>query len=305
MGTPDKEHWPEGHRLATAIHFQFPECQKVPLTSIVTKSTTYGQQLLEDMLNWDPERRPTAQQAIKYPFFEQAKRSTANLMGPPAQAKRHVITTNAVPVDFLLHSTQFYQPLNAKDNHSLHNGSNSSYLGSQTHSVSNMNTINDILNNLHINNNVDEAAPSHVATLNKRKDLERQSSKEKINELLMFSTLNENKPEANKNNNIHKGFFLHQPTATFPDSGIGDEEQEAGKPNHIHQVPVVVHKWQEPPKRRLSNLSLIAKITPVNKWDLHDDGVDGGDEHEEDEQSILKRYSQTNEDEDELGRILG
>lgn len=308
MGTPDKLQWPDGYRLATTIHFQFPDCQKVPLTSIVTKATTYGLQALEDMLSWDPEQRPTAQQAMKYPFFEQAKRPTASLMGPPL--KRHIIPTNAISSDFIIQNSQFYQPMIAgMDNYSLLNGSNSSYLGSQ--SVTTMNTINDILNNLNMNSHVDHGAPSPQVTMNKRRDLPRQSSKEQINELLLA---NGNKPAPNKNT-YRKGFFLHQPSAPFPDSGIGDEEKEAQSatkpnPSYIHEVPVVVHQWQEatksPQKRRLSNLSLIAKVTPVSKWDLYDDGVEGGDEHEEDEENLLKKYGdKSRDDDDELGKILG
>lgn len=258
MGTPDKSIWPEGHRLASSIHFQFPDCQKVPLTSIVSKASTYGHQLLEDMLSWDPERRPTAQQAMKYPFFEASKRPTVNILG----------------------SSQF--------------GSNSSYLSSQ-------NTINDILSKMNLN--VVEAPPPPLAPVKKltSMDLVRQSSKEKINDLLLFSTnnlQNSNKPDANNKTN-RKGFFLHQQPTTFPDSGIGDEDQEMYnniKPSYI-QVPVVVHKWTEgpetPPKRRLSNLSLIAKMTPVNQWALND-AIEGGGNDGDDEQ-----------EEDELGKILG
>ncbi|XP_055709192.1 serine/threonine-protein kinase MAK isoform X5 [Phlebotomus papatasi] len=73
LGTPDKDDWPEGHRLASAIHFQFPACSKIPLDSIVSRATDPALQVLEDFLRWDSDKRPTAQQSLKYPYFELAK----------------------------------------------------------------------------------------------------------------------------------------------------------------------------------------------------------------------------------------
>ncbi|XP_055685182.1 serine/threonine-protein kinase dyf-5 [Lutzomyia longipalpis] len=73
LGTPEKDDWPEGHRLAAAIHFQFPACSKIPLESIVSRATDPARHVLEDFLRWDAEKRPTAQQTLKYPYFEMAK----------------------------------------------------------------------------------------------------------------------------------------------------------------------------------------------------------------------------------------
>lgn len=69
-----QEDWPEGHRLASVIQFHFPECPKVEINAIVTRASPPGLQLLEDFLRWDAERRPTAQQALKYPYFQIVKR---------------------------------------------------------------------------------------------------------------------------------------------------------------------------------------------------------------------------------------
>lgn len=69
LGTPDKNDWPEGYRLSSVIQFQFPECPKVPLETLITRATPEGHQMMIDMLLWDPDRRPSAQQSLKYPFF--------------------------------------------------------------------------------------------------------------------------------------------------------------------------------------------------------------------------------------------
>ncbi|XP_004521607.1 serine/threonine-protein kinase dyf-5 isoform X2 [Ceratitis capitata] len=74
LGTPEKSEWPEGYRLAATIHFRYPECVKVPLNTIVTRCSQAGLDLLEDMLHYDPDKRPTAQQSLKYAYFHALKR---------------------------------------------------------------------------------------------------------------------------------------------------------------------------------------------------------------------------------------
>ncbi|XP_062551338.1 probable serine/threonine-protein kinase DDB_G0268078 [Armigeres subalbatus] len=77
LGTPDKNDWPDGHKLATTIQFRFPECPKIPLESLVTRASSSGIQLLEDFLQWEPEKRPTAQQSLKYPYYAAVKQRTS------------------------------------------------------------------------------------------------------------------------------------------------------------------------------------------------------------------------------------
>ncbi|XP_017465172.1 PREDICTED: probable serine/threonine-protein kinase fhkE [Rhagoletis zephyria] len=88
LGTPDKSEWPEGYRLAATIHFRYPECIKVPLNTIVTRCSQAGLDLLEDMLHYDPDKRPTAQQSLKYAYFHALKR-----ISPTAAAKANVKLT--------------------------------------------------------------------------------------------------------------------------------------------------------------------------------------------------------------------
>lgn len=58
------------------MHFQFPECQRIPLHSLISRSSTNGIHLMEYLLQWDPDRRPTAQQALHYSFFQILVRTT-------------------------------------------------------------------------------------------------------------------------------------------------------------------------------------------------------------------------------------
>ncbi|KAL7039571.1 hypothetical protein ACKWTF_000032 [Chironomus riparius] len=82
MGTPDKNEWSEGHRLAAAIQFRFPECPKIPLTSVITRVSQQGLHLIEDLLCWDPDKRPNAQQSQRYPYFMNVKNTTSASIRP-------------------------------------------------------------------------------------------------------------------------------------------------------------------------------------------------------------------------------
>ncbi|XP_039148196.1 serine/threonine-protein kinase ICK isoform X2 [Drosophila simulans] len=85
LGTPEKDDWPDGYRLASMIHFRYPDCIKVPLSSVVSRCSQNGLDLLEDMLAYDPDKRPTAQQSLKYPYFHALKR-----ISPTAATKANV-----------------------------------------------------------------------------------------------------------------------------------------------------------------------------------------------------------------------
>uniref|UniRef100_A0A1I8P0R4 non-specific serine/threonine protein kinase n=1 Tax=Stomoxys calcitrans TaxID=35570 RepID=A0A1I8P0R4_STOCA len=89
LGTPDKNDWPDGYRLAAAIHFRYPDCVRVPLNSIVTRCSQAGLDLLEDLLLYDADKRPTAPQSLKYPYFNALKR-----ISPAAATKANMKLTS-------------------------------------------------------------------------------------------------------------------------------------------------------------------------------------------------------------------
>ncbi|XP_055851599.1 cyclin-dependent kinase-like 2 isoform X2 [Episyrphus balteatus] len=124
LGTPSKNDWPDGHRLAATIHFRFPDCVKVPLNNIITRVSSSGLQLLEDFLFYDPERRPTAQQSIKYPYFHAVKRvSPGNLNG--MKNYKYVTASSVLPImkEKIHISTEHLN--NNKNNNNNNNVSNS------------------------------------------------------------------------------------------------------------------------------------------------------------------------------------
>ncbi|CAH1185660.1 unnamed protein product [Phyllotreta striolata] len=69
-GTPDEDKWPESYQLAGALGFKFPYFAKTPLTDVVPQAGQNGINLIEELLEWNPVHRPTAQGALKHPYFQ-------------------------------------------------------------------------------------------------------------------------------------------------------------------------------------------------------------------------------------------
>lgn len=62
--------------MAASIQFRFPECQKIDLNVLITRASGTGLELLEELLLWDSDKRPTAQNSLKYQFFQIIKRNS-------------------------------------------------------------------------------------------------------------------------------------------------------------------------------------------------------------------------------------
>lgn len=86
LGTPTKEDWSEGFKLAAAMNFKFPKVVATPIKQLITNCSNEGAQMMMDCLHWNPQRRPTAQQALRYPFFQVGQNSSK--VPPPTLHKQ-------------------------------------------------------------------------------------------------------------------------------------------------------------------------------------------------------------------------
>lgn len=66
IGTPDKDDWPDGYQLAAAMNFKFPLLPKTPLKNIIPNASQEAIVFMQDMLEWNPLKRPTAQQSLRF-----------------------------------------------------------------------------------------------------------------------------------------------------------------------------------------------------------------------------------------------
>ncbi|XP_046919362.1 serine/threonine-protein kinase dyf-5 [Dermatophagoides farinae] len=72
LGTPDKNDWSEAYLLANTMNFRFPQFTSIPIETIVGNISNEGLQFLKSTLQWNPQKRPTAIQALKFSYFQNA-----------------------------------------------------------------------------------------------------------------------------------------------------------------------------------------------------------------------------------------
>ncbi|KRZ54010.1 Serine/threonine-protein kinase MAK [Trichinella nativa] len=75
IGTPSRDEWPEGYQLASMMNFRFPQCVPIPLETIIINAKSSAIVLLKQLLFWNPQRRPTAVQALKSQYFASVERN--------------------------------------------------------------------------------------------------------------------------------------------------------------------------------------------------------------------------------------
>lgn len=69
LGTPKKNDWPEGFQLASAMNFRWPQCVPSNLRTLIPNASTEAIHLMRDLLLWDPKKRPSSGQALRYSYF--------------------------------------------------------------------------------------------------------------------------------------------------------------------------------------------------------------------------------------------
>ncbi|KAI6204124.1 hypothetical protein M3Y94_00635900 [Aphelenchoides besseyi] len=84
LGTPSKEEWPEGYKLAATMNFRFQQAQGIALESIVNTISGDGMKLMREMLLWNPEKRPSAANSLKYKYFQVAQKLGAPVVSQPS-----------------------------------------------------------------------------------------------------------------------------------------------------------------------------------------------------------------------------
>ncbi|KAF9597465.1 hypothetical protein IFM89_018911 [Coptis chinensis] len=62
--------WYKGLQEAEAHNIQLPVCLRTPLQVLIPSASRDAIELMESLLSWDPNDRPTAAEALRHPFFK-------------------------------------------------------------------------------------------------------------------------------------------------------------------------------------------------------------------------------------------
>ncbi|GFR45903.1 hypothetical protein Agub_g7359 [Astrephomene gubernaculifera] len=88
MGTPTQQTWPDGLKLAAAMNFRFPQFAPTPLSKIITNACPEAIDLMTQLCQWDPNKRPTAVQALQHPYFAVGVRPALPISNSPMSMDR-------------------------------------------------------------------------------------------------------------------------------------------------------------------------------------------------------------------------
>lgn len=83
LGTPDKAMWPEGHKLAQARNYYFPDEKGQSLVDLIPAANLEAIDLMESMLQYQSRKRPTALEYLcPYPASSSTPTSPTSLRLP-------------------------------------------------------------------------------------------------------------------------------------------------------------------------------------------------------------------------------
>ncbi|KAI3997787.1 hypothetical protein MKX01_007674 [Papaver californicum] len=89
FGTPDWVMLREGMNLSRLNNISFPEIAPANLSILIPNASLEAVDLIRQLCSWDSLKRPTAEQALKHPFFHVGVLVPCPLLDPPRPKPNH------------------------------------------------------------------------------------------------------------------------------------------------------------------------------------------------------------------------
>eukprot|EP00960_Hanusia_phi_P039335 753858-Hanusia_phi.AAC.2 len=70
LGTPSKDTYADGLKLAASMRFKFPQYVSVDFARLMPTASKEGIDLIRDTLLWDPAKRPNSTACLQYAYFQ-------------------------------------------------------------------------------------------------------------------------------------------------------------------------------------------------------------------------------------------
>ena len=112
LGSPSNETWNEGLQMAKMINIKFPNFNGVELDSIIHDASSDAIDLMKQMLQWDPNKRATAQNLLNHPFFTNYPMTKQlSSFGNSSIVRESRKNTNRSSIDKMLNDTEGFDKL--------------------------------------------------------------------------------------------------------------------------------------------------------------------------------------------------
>ena len=112
LGTPNHYTWNEGLQMAKMINIKFPNFNGVELESIIHDASSDAIDLMKQMLQWDPNKRATAQNLLNHPFFTNYPMTKQlSSFGNSSIVRESRKNTNRSSIDKMLNDTEGFDKL--------------------------------------------------------------------------------------------------------------------------------------------------------------------------------------------------
>lgn len=206
LGTPNQTVWNDGMKLAVKMGFNFPQYAPIPLNQIIKDACSDGINIMQEMLRYDPQKRPSASQLLQHPYFDSMrpieKPMSRNNEIKPKQLGDNKDEEEEIPIVPISREKKF----NALERN--YNNSNNHIIASKKLSINELDDIlnDDLFKNLNNSNETSFIKPKKDSNNIPVNLLQNKANFTNSNESFSKNNYNQNSSMKNSKNDFNNSF---------------------------------------------------------------------------------------------------